>query len=283
MRSPKQETAADYTRRVLRHGGRAKKSLGQNFLVDDFVIERIVQEGIPEEDIPLVEIGPGLGGLTRVLMTRTQRLWAIELDLEKVELLQREFAESPVNFLHADALKVNLTDLWGKEKGWLVGNLPYYITNPLLMHFLEQEEYLQGMTVMVQKEVADRMMAQPGGRNYGILSIALQLAAEVKKLFDVPPSAFLPQPKVTSTVLKLKIRRYPGFEVERPLFFKVIKAAFGQRRKNLSNSLSAGLGKPKEEILSVLQAIGIDGNLRAENISILDYQRIVIALGNDYS
>lgn len=278
LKRAKRETTAEYTRRVLGRGGGAKKSLGQNFLVDDTVIERIVLEGIPQEDMPLVEIGPGLGGLTRVLATRTQRLWAIELDSEKIAVLQREFASLPITFLHQDALKVRMTDLWGGEKGWLVGNLPYYITNPLLMHFLEQKDSLLGMTVMVQKEVADRMMAQPGGRDYGILSIALQLSAEVKKLFEVPPSAFWPQPKVTSTVVKLEIRPYPGFEAEQLPFFKVVRAAFSQRRKTLLNTLSAGLSTSKEETAKVLLAAGIDGSLRAEELSIMEYQKIVLSL-----
>ncbi|MGI6450605.1 MAG: 16S rRNA (adenine(1518)-N(6)/adenine(1519)-N(6))-dimethyltransferase RsmA [Desulfitobacteriia bacterium] len=274
----KQETAAEYTRRVLRNGGRAKKSLGQNFLIDDSVIFRIVEEGIPPGDIPLVEIGPGPGGLTRVLAQKAHRLWAVELDSEKINLLRREFAGAPITFLQADALQVSLADLWGSEKGWLVGNLPYYITNPLLMHFLEQKDSLLGMTVMVQKEVAGRMLANPGGRDYGILSLAVRLFAEGQSLFDVPPSAFWPAPKVTSTVVKLEIRPYPGFTADHRLFFRVVRAAFGQRRKNLLNSLSAGLGMPKGDLQALLQAVGIDGSLRAENLGILEYQRIVEAL-----
>lgn len=279
MKGSNLETAAQYTRRVLNQGIRAKKALGQNFLVDDAVIERIVDEGIPEGDFPVVEIGPGPGGLTRVLADKAKRLWAIEVDLEKIKLLQKEFAEDTISFLHADALKIKLVDLWGQEKGWLVGNLPYYITNPLLMNFLEQKDSLLGLTVMVQKEVAERIIAKPGGRDYGILSIAVQLSAEVRKLFDVPPSAFRPQPKVTSTVLKLEIRPYPGFVTEENSFFRVVRAAFAQRRKNLLNSLSAGSGISKEAISAVLDSAGIESSLRAENLSILEYQRIVKALG----
>jgi 16S rRNA (adenine1518-N6/adenine1519-N6)-dimethyltransferase len=278
LKRTKQETAAEYTRRVLGRGGRAQKSLGQNFLIDDDVLERIVWEGIPEEDIPLVEIGPGPGGLTRIVVKKTSRLWAIEVDGSKIEILQREFAGLPVTFLHADALKVNLADLWGDEKGWLIGNLPYYITNPLLRHFLEQQESLLGMTVMVQKEVAERMIASPGSKEYGILSIALQLSAEARKLFDVPPSAFWPRPKVTSTVMRLDLRPYPDFEVEYQAFFKVVRAAFAQRRKTLLNTLAKGLSIPKEELASVLLAAGVDGNLRAEDLGILDFQEIVRAL-----
>lgn len=275
MSKTSKETAAEYTRRVLRQGGRAKKSLGQNFLIDDTIIERIVEEGIPKGKLPLVEIGPGPGGITRKLTERYQPFWAVEFDEEKVEILKKEFAEAPIHILHMDALKLNLTDLWDKEKGWLVGNLPYYITNPLLMHFLDQKEFLLGLTVMVQKEVADRMMAAPGGKDYGILSIATQLSAEAKRLFDVPPTAFFPQPKITSTVIRLEICPYPGFEVDQQVFFRVVKAAFSHRRKTLLNTLSAGLRISKEETAEILSSSDIDPKRRAEEISILEYQKIV--------
>ncbi|MCM1565079.1 MAG: 16S rRNA (adenine(1518)-N(6)/adenine(1519)-N(6))-dimethyltransferase RsmA [Dehalobacter sp.] len=277
MTEARWEDTTSYIRRVVRHGVRAKKSLGQNFLVDDSIIERIVQEGVPRTDLPLVEIGPGPGALTRMLAPKYPKMWAVELDKEKVELLQRELNAYPFVLLHMDALKLKLANLWGQEKGWLIGNLPYYITNPLLMHFLDQAESLQGMTVMVQKEVADRMCALPGGRDYGILSIAVQLSAEVKRLFDVPPSAFWPQPKVTSTVLRLDIRPYPGFSLEkRDVFFKVVRAAFAQRRKMLLNTLSSGLSLPKEQTAEILKAAGVDPKLRAEDVGILDYQKIVV-------
>jgi len=268
------ETAAEYTRRVLRQGGRAKKSLGQNFLIDDDIIAKIAHNSIPAGDFPLVEIGPGPGGLTRELVTRGQRLWAVELDSEKIALLNKEFPEKPFVLIHRDALQLQLQELWGEEKGWLVGNLPYYITNPLLMHFLEQKHSLTGMTVMVQKEVADRMIAEPGGKAYGILSIAVQLSAQAERLFDVPPSAFWPQPKITSTVLRLTVRSYPDFDVDEKLFFQVVKAAFSQRRKTILNTLSAGLGISKQEMSEMLISARVNEKDRAENLSISDYQRI---------
>lgn len=283
MRKSQRETAQQYTRRVLHNGGRARKSLGQNFLIDDQVIEKIVSQGIPGFKVPLIEIGPGPGALTRVLLQRTERLWAVEIDKAKVEILQKEFSGCPLILMHQDALKLNLTDIWGAEKGWLVGNLPYYITNPLLLHFLGQDESLLGMTVMVQKEVAGRMIAQPGGRDYGILSIAIQLAADTQILFDVAPSAFHPRPQVTSTVIRLEIRPYPGWEVDRGIFFQVVKAAFAQRRKTLLNSLSAGLNHTKKEISAILNFSGIDERLRAEELSIPDFQKIVKNLGSEQS
>lgn len=270
----KQEAVIDYTKRVLRNGGKAKKSLGQNFLIDDDIIDSIVNQGIPEEDMPVVEIGPGPGGLTRVLIERTKRLWAIELDIAKIEILKKEFEESSLQIIHMNALQLNLKDLWGEEQGWLIGNLPYYIANPLLMHFLEQGDSLRGMTIMVQKEVANRMISNPGSKEYGILSIAVQLYAEVQKLFDVPPTAFWPSPKVTSTVLRFTIRKYPGLEIEPAVLFRVVKAAFGQRRKTLLNALVAGLDIPKTEMSEILRTAGVGDSLRAENLSILEFQKI---------
>lgn len=274
MTTEKFEDTASYIRRATRQGVRAKKSLGQNFLIDDAVIDRIIDEGTPEETMPLVEIGPGPGALTRKLVLKANKLWAVELDREKVELLNRELRKDNLIVLHMDALKLQLGDLWKNEKGWLIGNLPYYITNPLLMHFLEQGESLMGMTVMVQKEVADRMCAKPGRKEYGILSIAVQLSAEVTSLFNVPPTAFWPRPKVTSSVVKLEIRPYPDFDTDKAVFFKIVRAAFAQRRKTLVNTLSAGMGLPKDEAREMLQAAGVDPGLRAEEIGILDYQRI---------
>ena len=270
----KKENAIDYTKRVLSRGGRAKKSLGQNFLIDDNIINDIVWRAIPEGEMPLVEIGPGPGGLTRALAERTNRLWAVEIDTEKVRILEKEFQDRPLHIIHMDALKLNLQDLWGKEKGWLVGNLPYYIANPLLMHFLEQGENLEGLTIMVQKEVGARMMARPGSKEYGILSIAVQLSAEVSKMFDVPPTAFWPPPKVTSTILRLDIRSYPGFETDPKVFFRIVRAAFGQRRKTLLNALTAGLNIPKPEILKILRTADVDEGLRPENLGIPEYQKI---------
>lgn len=266
-----EESAAEYTRRLLKEGARAHKSLGQNFLVNDMVIEKIAAVCDLTPDTLLVEIGPGLGVLTRVLAGQVDKMWAVELDRGKVELLQRELQGLPVEIIQADALILHLSQLWGDKKGFLVGNLPYYITSPLLMHFLDQSDYLQGMTVMVQKEVADRLAARPGGKTFGVLSVAVQVAAEVEKVIDVPAQSFWPAPKVTSTVVKLNLRPFPNFYVEKQIFFQVVKAAFSQRRKTLANALSAGLGVNKEKVTEILAAAGIQEQRRAETLSIEEF------------
>ena len=195
-----------------------------------------------------------------------------------MNLLQRELQGLPVDILNMDALKLDLKDIWGTGKGVLVGNLPYYITSPLLMHFLEQKDSLASMVVMVQKEVADRLVAKPGGKDYGILSIAAQVSAQAEKLFEVPPQAFWPAPKVTSAVVHFELRSYPEFRVKEKDFFRVVKAAFSQRRKTLGNSLAGGLGLPKQQIGEILAAAGVDEQRRAETLSIDEFQAVTEAV-----
>jgi len=274
------ESAAEYTQRLIRSGARAHKSMGQVFLMNDEVIDRIVSASTLQPDVPLVEIGPGLGVLTRVLAPRVQKMWAVELDIHKIGILTKELRGQPIEIVNQDALILDLNELWGDKKGYLVGNLPYYITSPLIMHFLEQADRLSGMTIMVQKEVADRIAAPPGSKTYGILSIAVQISAQVTKVMDVPPSAFWPAPKVTSAVIRLDLRPYPGFDVDKRDFFRVVKAAFSQRRKTLGNSLAGGLGLRKEEVIERLQGAGISAGRRAESLSIEEFQVLTKALNH---
>lgn len=266
------ENAAEYTQRLVKSGARAHKSMGQVFLMSDEVIERIVSASTLQSDVPLVEIGPGLGVLTRILAPRVQKMWAVELDQQKIGILKKELRGYPLEIVNQDALTLNLKELWGDQKGYLIGNLPYYITSPLIMHFLEQEAQLSGMTIMVQKEVADRIAAPPGSRTYGILSIAVQISAQVTKVMDVLPSAFWPAPKVTSAVIRLDLRPFPGFNVDKKDFFRVVKAAFSQRRKTLGNSLAGGLGLKKEDVIERMQGVGISDGRRAESLSIEEFQ-----------
>lgn len=268
------ESAADYTRRLVKNGARARKSMGQVFLINDEVIERIAEVSAVQPDIPLVEIGPGLGVLTRVLAPKVQEMWAVELDRQKVDILRKELPGETIKIINQDALALNLNELWGDRKGYIVGNLPYYITSPLIRRFLEQEAHLTGMTIMVQKEVADRIVASPGSKAYGILSIAVQISARVVKAMDVLPEDFWPKPKVSSAVLTLDLRPYPGFDADKKTFFRVVKAAFSQRRKTLGNSLTSGLGLGKEKVLARLQNVGIAESRRAETLSIEEFQTL---------
>lgn len=268
------EKAADYTKRLLKSGAKARKALGQNFLIDDRVIAEIIQASELDPETPVVEIGPGLGVLTRELAQAVDELWAVELDEAKVGLLKKELQGMKVQILHQDALTLDLRKLWGERQGYLIGNLPYYITSPLLNHFLSQTGSLTGMTVMVQKEVAERIIAAPGSKAYGILSIAIQISAEVTKALNVPASAFSPAPKVESAVIRLRVRPYPNFRVERQAFFRIVKGAFAQRRKNLGNTLSAALNIPKAVALNLLSEAGVSGERRAETLSIEEFQTL---------
>lgn len=268
------ENAAEYTRRLLKGGAHAQKSLGQNFLMDDDVIAEIVAASMADPSQPLLEIGPGLGVLTRLLARHVHKMWAIELDKKKMDILHKELRDLPVEILQGDALKLELKELWGARKGFLVGNLPYYITSPLLMHFLEQSDYLSGMTVMVQKEVAERLAASPGSKTYGVLSVAVQVEAEVERIVDVPARSFWPAPKVDSAVVRLNLRAYPDFNVDKQAFFKVVKAAFSQRRKTLANSLAAGLGVEKALIIECLNEADISPERRAETLMIEEFQEL---------
>ncbi|MDR3270729.1 MAG: 16S rRNA (adenine(1518)-N(6)/adenine(1519)-N(6))-dimethyltransferase RsmA [Peptococcaceae bacterium] len=268
------ENALNYTRRLMKAGAKARKSLGQNFLIDDEVIAAIVKLSGVAAEIPAVEIGPGLGVLTRLLAGQTGRLWAVELDQNLLALLRRELRSAPVEWVQGDALKLHVRDLWGEQKGILIGNLPYYITSPLLEHYLQQADHLLSMTIMVQQEVARRMVAEPGGKDYGVLSIAVQTAAEPELALAVPRAAFLPSPQVDSAVVRLRLRPFPGLSADQGMFFRLVKAAFGQRRKTVLNSLSAGLGRVKGEVEEMLTQAGIDGGRRAETISIAEYIRL---------
>ncbi|MDD4346242.1 MAG: 16S rRNA (adenine(1518)-N(6)/adenine(1519)-N(6))-dimethyltransferase RsmA, partial [Desulfitobacteriaceae bacterium] len=246
------------------------KSLGQNFLIDDNVIDQIVLASKLEHDTLLVEIGPGLGVLTRALAKQVRKMWAVELDAKKIGILQRELKGLPVELINGDALELELSELWGERKGYLIGNIPYYITSPLIMHFLNQSNYLSGMTIMIQEEVANRLVAKAGGKEYGVLSVAVQIEAEVEKVLGVSAEAFLPRPKVNSAVVRLRPRSYPGI-VDKSSFLKIVKAGFSQRRKTLSNALAAGLQISKEDVSLKLQELGIDNKRRAETISIEEF------------
>lgn len=252
-----------------------KKRFGQHFLKDRNIIKKIVDgAGITEGDVVL-EIGPGLGDMTSLLSEKAERVIAVELDRELSSILLQRFKEDgKVEIINADALKFDTSGLFkrfgGKFK--VVANLPYNISAPVLFKFFEERECISSMTLMFQKEVADRLVATPGAKEYGVLSLYAQLYTRPSTLFRVLPNAFTPPPRVDSAVVRLDVLPGPSVKADDEKFMlKVIKAAFGQRRKTLLNALSFGLRMPKEEIGEALKRCEIDGSRRGETLTLSEF------------
>ena len=268
---------------------RPTKSLGQNFLNDDSIIKRIVDSaGIESGDL-VIEIGPGLGGMTAQLAQRAGKIVAVEIDKYLMPVLQENLKAFPnVTILNKDIMKVDIRkdileideladSSFKPDKIRIVANLPYYITTPVIMQLLEQELNVECMVFMVQMEVADRMAAVPGGKEYGALSVAVQFYSKPYKLFNVFPHSFIPQPGVESSVIRLDIYKTPLVQVlDKKMFFKTVKAAFGQRRKTLINAVcNAGcFNKSKDEIREILKDMGIEENRRGETLSLEQFARL---------
>ena len=256
-------------------GFRTKKSLGQNFLKDDMVINAIADAtGCSPEDTA-IEIGPGLGVLTEALSERAKKVVAVELDDRLIPILKARFAlRNNVEIVHEDILRFDWDKVPVPENGALriAGNLPYYITTPILLGILEKDVPASSITVMVQKEVADRIVAKPGGKDFGVLSVSLQYYAEAEKVLDVPAECFDPRPKVDSAVVVLRLKEKRALKnEEEAAFFRLVKQAFSQRRKTLSNSLTGYKGLQKEDIEKILLKNGVDPKRRAETLSVDEY------------
>jgi 16S rRNA (adenine1518-N6/adenine1519-N6)-dimethyltransferase len=246
-----------------------KKHLGQNFLFDPSILDSIIRAaGLSGEDT-VVEIGPGPGKLTRKLAESAKKLIAIELDPELYERLKGDFiAYRNVEIIHADALKFPFETI-GEFK--VVANIPYYITTPIIFRLLDAKQFLKSMTLTVQKEVAERIVAQPGGKDYGVLTIMIQYFAQPELKFIIPKEAFRPIPKVDSAVVHMKILQRPCVMVRNEkVFFMLVRTAFSQRRKTLANSLK-GLG---EGVKDVLVSAGIDPRRRPETLSLDEFARL---------
>ena len=266
------------------HGFRFSKAKGQNFLIASWVPESIAREAGVDEKAGVLEIGPGIGPLTQQLCLRAGRVCAVELDTRLKPLLDITVGEfSNLEMLWADALKLDLPGLVREKFGGLrpmaCANLPYYITTPILAALLEADCF-DSVTVMVQKEVAQRIAAAPGTADYGAFSVLCQYYAEPELLFDVPAHCFLPQPKVTSAVIRLKVRKNRSWgEADREIFFRTVRASFAMRRKKLSNGLAAGfpeLGKAGAE--AVILRAGFPENVRGETLGIPEFVRIANAI-----
>ena len=260
----------------------ANKKLGQNFLINDEVINGIVEaSNIQKEDL-VIEIGPGLGTLTSELLENAGKVIAIELDENMLPILNDRFKlYDNFELLNEDVLKVDLNKLISENMGGLskakvVANLPYYITTPIIMKLLENKLNIESITVMVQKEVADRITAKPGDKLSGSITYSVDYYAEAEKIVFVDKSSFIPAPEVDSEVIKLDIRKTPVVEVDNEeMFFRVIKASFMQRRKTLVNGLvNSGIITDKVRIKEIFDNIGIDMNIRGEKLTIEQFAEL---------
>ena len=255
------------------HGFTFSKSLGQNFLINPTVCPRMAEACGADCDTGVLEIGAGIGVLTAELAKRAKKVVSLELDTRLIPVLAETLGEfSNVEVLNADVLKLDLNklidDCFQGMHVAVCANLPYYITSPVIMALLESRIPVDAVTVMVQKEAAARLCAPVGSRDAGAVTVAVNYYAQAEKLFDVSAGSFMPAPKVDSSVIRLNIRKEPPVEVsDEKFFFRVIKAAFGQRRKTASNSLSAGLGIPKDKVSSAIAAAGFDPSVRAESLT----------------
>ncbi len=263
---------------------RASKRLGQNFLVDRGVVQGIVDAAELSPADTVLEIGPGIGTLTQGLAETGARVVAVELDKKLPAVLAETLkGYDNVTIVPGDILKLNISEILGLPNGSrfkVVANLPYYITTPILMILLEERLPIERLVTMVQKEVAVRMTARPGSKDYGALSVAVQYFTVPRMVMDVPPCSFLPAPEVTSAVIACHVQDVPTVRpTDEKLFFRLVRAAFGQRRKTLLNALT-GSGLTKEMSRAGLTAAGIAENMRGEQLSLADFARLSDAVGS---
>lgn len=271
---------------VKKHGFKFTKSLGQNFLIDDNIVDKIVAgAGIGPGD-KIIEVGPGIGTLTREMASRAETLMAVEIDKNLIHILADTLGDyDNVKIVNEDIIKADIKGLIDENLSGgpvkLVANLPYYITTPIIMRFLEENINVTDIVVMVQKEVAERMNAQPGGKDFGALSVAVQYYCDTEIVAKVPRHLFVPQPNVDSIVIALRIRPERKYKVDdEDLYFKVVKAAFGQRRKTLLNSISSMGNLSKDQVKEALEEAGIDPKRRGETLSLDEFAILSNVIGN---
>lgn len=278
------ENILEETRFIMKkYNIRANKNLGQNFLINEEVVKNIVGcSNIEKEDL-VIEIGPGLGTLTKYLLEKAGKVICIELDTKMLQILEDRFSlYNNFELINNDVLKVDLKNIIEKEKTEgkiknvkIVANLPYYITTPIIMKLLEELE-LESITVMIQKEVADRLIATPGEKNTGAITYSVYYYADSEAIMEVPNSSFIPEPEVTSKVIKLNIRKEPAVKPkDKEKMFKIIKYAFMQKRKTLLNSLTNnGVFKNKTQGTEILNSLGIKENVRPEELTLEQFEKI---------
>lgn len=258
---------------LARHGFHFSKALGQNFIVNPSVCPRMADESGIDSESGVIEIGAGIGVLTAELAKRAKKVVCIELDSKLLPILDETLTDfDNIEIINADVLKTDLAALIDEKFGgmpvYVCANLPYYITSPVIMTLLESRLPLKAVTVMVQREAAQRLCAPVGSRLSGAVTVAVDYYAEARKLFDVSAGSFMPAPKVDSSVIRLDIREKPGIEVsDEKLFFSMVHAAFGQRRKTASNSISSGTGIPKAVVAEAIERCGFPPSVRAESMT----------------
>lgn len=254
------------------------KKLGQNFLIKRGIVDEIVKAADLHDGEPVLEIGPGIGTLTQGLAQSGANVTAIELDTRLLEVLDTTLAQyGNVKIVHGDVLKLDVPSIMNHEPFKVVANLPYYITTPIIMSLLESRLPIERLVVMVQKEVALRMVAKPGTKDYGALSVAVQYYTKPDIVLDVPPKSFLPAPAVTSSVIRCVLRDKPPVDViDERLFFRVVKAGFAQRRKTIVNTMKT-TGLSKDRIEELLAKANIDGQRRGETFTLQEFADIANA------
>ena len=263
---------------------KANKSLGQNFLISNEVVENIINCSQIEDDDMVIEIGPGLGVLTKYLLQKAKKVICIELDPKMIRILKDRFeSQTNLEIINGDVLKVNLKEIidnnkkeLGIKKVKIVANLPYYITTPIIMKLLEEKLDIDSITVMIQKEVADRLIEIPGGKNTGAITHTVYYYCKSEKIMEVPNNSFIPEPEVTSEVIRMNLREKPAVDIENSkVMFMIIKSAFMQRRKTLLNALTnTKVFINKNEGMEILKKLNLDANIRAENLTLQDFANI---------
>ncbi|HBL41752.1 MAG TPA: 16S rRNA (adenine(1518)-N(6)/adenine(1519)-N(6))-dimethyltransferase [Ruminococcaceae bacterium] len=257
-----------------RHGFRFSKALGQNFIINPSICPRMAEECGAGPGVGVLEVGPGIGVLTEQLAQVAEKVVAVELDERLLPVLDETLGEfNNVRVIHGDVLKTDLHKLIEENfcglKVAVCANLPYYITSPIVMYLLESRLPIESITVMVQKEAADRLCAEVGSRDAGAVTVAVNYYAKAEKLFDVSAGSFMPAPKVDSSVIRLTVRPEPPVALaDEKLFFRMVKAIFAQRRKTAANSVSAGMSIPKSVVYDALTAIGQPETARAESFDL---------------
>ena len=280
-------TDMETVKRILtKNGFHFSKALGQNFIIDPDVCPRMAEECGAGSESGVLEVGPGIGVLTAELAKVARKVVSVELDKRLLPILEDTLSDfDNVEIVYGDILKLDIRELIEEKFSgmdvYICANLPYYITSPVIMTLLENNLPVKSITVMVQKEAADRLCAQVGSRDSGAVTVAVDYYSTARKLFDVSRNSFMPFPKVDSSVIRMDIRKEPACEIgDKKLFFSIVKAAFGQRRKTAINSLSSGLGMAKNDIASALAECGFDVNVRAETMTMEDFAALTEAIGN---